>query len=349
MNQVNRFKLGLVIVASASLFLAIVIWLGASRYFEERRFLVTYLDESVQGLDRGSAVRYRGVTIGSVESIQVAPDGRLIEVAMSVNPEVSLDFEKVRATLTIAGLTGLMFINIDFPSSDSPSPKIDFAAPHPVVPSQPSAMKEIMLSLQSIVAQLDVKQIVENLEYTTRGTAILLEEKRIERIMGDLEKIVHNTERTSEGAAVLLETERIEAITRNVEEISGHLARTSARLDEFMASAQMEETLGNFHRIIGHVGSITEFAERQTSTDLIDQAMKQIFDTLRSVQGLSETMQKTVNEMNRTMTGLREDFHRIEYSFRRTSGNLDATLQSVKRLSDYLERDPGAILRGRTE
>jgi len=47
----------------------------------------TYFDESVQGLQVDSAIKYRGVEIGKVQSIGVAPDYRLIEVIMKIDLE----------------------------------------------------------------------------------------------------------------------------------------------------------------------------------------------------------------------------------------------------------------------
>jgi hypothetical protein len=45
---------------------------------------VTYFDESVQGLDVGSPVKFRGVTLGTVSTITVAPDRRHVEVWMRI-------------------------------------------------------------------------------------------------------------------------------------------------------------------------------------------------------------------------------------------------------------------------
>ena len=62
----------------------LIFWLGASKYFEKGDTYVTYFDESVQGLQVDSSVKYRGVDIGRVKQIRVAPDNRLIEVVMKI-------------------------------------------------------------------------------------------------------------------------------------------------------------------------------------------------------------------------------------------------------------------------
>ena len=48
-----------------------VILLGVGTVFEKTSLVETYIDESVQGLDVGSAVKFRGVPIGKVEKISL--------------------------------------------------------------------------------------------------------------------------------------------------------------------------------------------------------------------------------------------------------------------------------------
>ena len=61
--------------------------LGARSLQKEVGRYVSYFDESVQGLDVGSPVKFRGVTIGTVGGIDVAPDHRHVEVrAISASP-----------------------------------------------------------------------------------------------------------------------------------------------------------------------------------------------------------------------------------------------------------------------
>ena len=65
--------------------IALVFVYGAGRYLHETRQYVTYFAESVQGLEVNAPVKFRGLQIGRVEDIKLAPDGRLIEVLMRVD------------------------------------------------------------------------------------------------------------------------------------------------------------------------------------------------------------------------------------------------------------------------
>ena len=68
-SQKTKFAVGLFVAMGITLAILVTIWLGMSRFLQKGRFYVTYFDESVQGLDVDSPVKYRGVFTGRVESI----------------------------------------------------------------------------------------------------------------------------------------------------------------------------------------------------------------------------------------------------------------------------------------
>src|SRR5664280_2745561 len=104
-NKSSKFLIGLFVITGVMMCVFIIIWVGAADLFMKGSNYVTYFDESVQGLQADSAVKYRGVEIGKVQSIKVAPDYRLIEVVMKISLEGDLQNQTV-AALTSAGITG---------------------------------------------------------------------------------------------------------------------------------------------------------------------------------------------------------------------------------------------------
>ena len=65
----NHWKLGLFVVVGLALAVATVTLLGAFSTYREVGLYVSYFDESVQGLEVGSPIKFRGVTIGTVGRI----------------------------------------------------------------------------------------------------------------------------------------------------------------------------------------------------------------------------------------------------------------------------------------
>ncbi len=84
-GKTSKFMVGLFVSLGIILTVVAIIWVGATKYFEKGNRYVAYFDESVQGLQRDSIVKYRGVDVGRVERIGVAPDNKLISVVMKVN------------------------------------------------------------------------------------------------------------------------------------------------------------------------------------------------------------------------------------------------------------------------
>jgi phospholipid/cholesterol/gamma-HCH transport system substrate-binding protein len=125
----NHWKLGLFVLLAVGAMLGALFWLGARRFHRESFQAVSYFDESVQGLDVGSPVKFRGVTVGTVRDITIAPDHRhvqviadlyvdaLVRLGLSTRaPESAEEFiaPSLRVQLASVGITGVRFIQADF-------------------------------------------------------------------------------------------------------------------------------------------------------------------------------------------------------------------------------------------
>jgi phospholipid/cholesterol/gamma-HCH transport system substrate-binding protein len=154
-SQKTKFVVGLFLVCGIGIALLAFIWLGMSRYFEKGRFYVTYFNESVQGLDKDSPVKYRGVSVGRVHSIVVAPDSKLVKVVLKIETGMTLDTNMV-AQLKSVGITGSVFIELDQkkPAEPDRSPPLSFPSEYPIVASKPSELGEILRGIDDILNKI---------------------------------------------------------------------------------------------------------------------------------------------------------------------------------------------------
>jgi phospholipid/cholesterol/gamma-HCH transport system substrate-binding protein len=154
-SQKTKFVVGLFLVCGIGIALLAFIWLGMSRYFEKGRFYVTYFNESVQGLDKDSPVKYRGVSVGRVHSIVVAPDSKLVKVVLKIETGMTLDTNMV-AQLKSVGITGSVFIELDQKKPGEPdrSPPLSFPSEYPIVASKPSELGEILRGIDDILNKI---------------------------------------------------------------------------------------------------------------------------------------------------------------------------------------------------
>lgn len=157
-RNASNLLIGLFVTSGVVIIVVAVVWLSASKYFEKGYYFVTYFDESVQGLQVDSAVKYRGIKIGNIERIDVAPDRRLIEVVMKITTKPKEDAERrVVATLKSAGITGIVYVEIDQKDPDELdlSPELSFTPEFTVVPSQSSDIKQLLDAVEKIVGKIE--------------------------------------------------------------------------------------------------------------------------------------------------------------------------------------------------
>jgi ABC-type transporter Mla subunit MlaD len=204
-TEARKLRVGIFVIVAILIGLGAAIWLGASRYLADESQAVTYFSESVQGLDRGAAVKYRGVAAGRVERIDIAPDGDLIEVKMSIdNRYADLLFKDptLRAQLQLSGITGLRYVEIDRRSGEEleKSPTLSFEPSAPLIPSIPSQFKAIQEALEDIyqkVMSVDLAGISSDFRTTLQAADQLLRDERVEKVLNNMGNITDSASRVT--------------------------------------------------------------------------------------------------------------------------------------------------------
>jgi phospholipid/cholesterol/gamma-HCH transport system substrate-binding protein len=282
-RKTSKFMIGLFVIIGVSIGLIAIIWLGASKYFEKGGTYATYFDESVQGLQKDSTVKYRGVDVGRVEKIRVAPDNALIEVVMKINLKGELQRSHI-AQLKPAGITGIVFIELDRkgPGEQDLSPKLSFASEYPIIASKPSDIKQILSGVQGVLENLnkiDAKGISEGIVSTVANlngviTKVdnALAEKRLDEIIVE----VKNTLVKVQNFATNIEGE-IHAL--NLAKTGAHLENTTAKIDKIVNSGEIEAALKEAKETIGKLNQWVDRLDKRSLT--ITNDVKVISENLR--------------------------------------------------------------------
>jgi len=190
-SQKTKFTVGLFLAGGLVFAIVVIIWLGMSRFFEKGRYYVTYFDESVQGLNVDSPVKYRGVFIGRVEGIAVAPDSKLIQVVLKIESGQSID-RNIVAQLKSVGITGSMFVELDRKKAGEPdqSPRLNFPSKYPIVASRPSEIGELISGINDVLDQiksLDLQGIAEQVKSTLATIDQKVSQANVKRISDRIE------------------------------------------------------------------------------------------------------------------------------------------------------------------
>ena len=243
-----------------------------------------------------SAIKYRGVDIGKVQSIDVAPDYRLIEVIMKIELEGDLQNQTI-ASLKTAGITGIVFVELDRLSAGelANSPKLTFQPNYPVIPSRRSEISRFLADTSYImqnIKDIDFKGISDQLKNTTHAIENFLEGKRINNIMASLESTAANLDET---IAKINKTVAEGKVDRVVNETLGILSEAR----QLIGQARSEINGLNLREKAERTDAILKDIDKKTKT-----ITSNLQDTSENLRATSENLQKLSDSLNRDPSDL---------------------------------------------
>jgi paraquat-inducible protein B len=268
MASVSHLKLGILFLAAVVATTAIVFALGLRRAPSDTYH--AYFDESVQGLEVGALVKYRGVKIGQVSGFTIAPDGRHVDVELSIERDrakrVGLEqmSPAVRAQLAILGITGLKIIDLDVVDpAEVPPPVLPFPPKQPYIASHPSLLTGIQRGLQSTTERVP--------ELVDRAISTL---ERMEAVLDQ----VHD-DRLSQRIAALADsaTKAVDSLERALRRFD----RVGRRLDGVLVSARRASDA------LGDAGQAT-----RTSATELGRTIRDLGDAARTVRRFFKALER---------------------------------------------------------
>ena len=312
----TKFSVGLFLILGLAFVIVGIVWLGMSNYLEKGRLFVAYFDESVQGLDKDSPVKYRGVYIGRVHHIGVAADERLIEVVMKIESDLQpngLALQDIVAQLKSVGITGLMFIELEQKQGDEPLiyPSAKLTPPYPVVPTRPSEISKFFKGLEDMFAifrALDTKTISNELTQALKKVNRTLDDAQLDMMVADVRNTLKNLQK-------LLEAEKLDRMLRSFEQTSDSLNQMARNADGGIG--EIRSTVGRLDGVITSSGSDIQEVTRdlKTSAQEVKRAMQNaavmLENTDRNVDAVQRKITLTLNRIERASDTLNEFLERV--------------------------------------
>jgi paraquat-inducible protein B len=311
----NRWKLGLFVIAGLGVALASLVALGARSWNDETIDFVSYFDESVQGLELGSPVKFRGVTVGRVADVDIASDLRHVVVrselvveqvgrlnlgnASDGRPKFENIHPELRVQLAQTGITGVKFLLIDFfDPTTHPIVPLPFKPPPNYIPTAASTMKNLEDSVVRAAGRFS--EIADETARTVAQVRVVVEQLQA----GELPGKASNTLDTANIAIVEFHTQ-LKAMN-----MAGLSTEAQKNLAEF--NALLVRTNALLTRLDGD-GGLLHSAER--GADAIN-------DVARGAGTLGPELELTLREVR-------------------------GAARSIKHLADAIERDPDMLIKGR--
>ena len=315
----NHWKLGLFVVVGVVLTLTTGGLLGAHGMRKEMGGYVTYFDESVAGLEVGSPIKFRGVKIGTVGKIDVAPDHRHVEVtcalgkavlsrlgldvaASPARPGAAKKLEQaidLRAQLSSTGITGVKFVALDFFTvADHPPPELPFPVPKNYIPATSSTMKDLE---DSVVRAMNALPEITD---------------KVSKILGRIDVMVTEL---SDGK---LSTELLATLT-STRKLLGEARHKIAQVDAAKLSSQAEAMLVALRETVSRVNVIIARIDGDKGLlSSVQHTSNSLGDTARTASGLGSQLDDTMRSMQEAA-------------------------KSVRKLANALEQEPDMLLKGR--
>lgn len=181
--ETSYFKIGLFVLVGLALIIFALLIFGSEKIFKPIVSVETYFEESIQGVSKGSPVKYRGLQIGYVEDIaftsEIYENGEMdssktmyarslyVKIAITSSLFTRLDEAKLekfiseevgeglRVRLVSQGLTGVSYLEFDYVNSDAhPIPKLAWVPKDYYIPSVTSTLTRLSESAQYIMSEL---------------------------------------------------------------------------------------------------------------------------------------------------------------------------------------------------
>jgi phospholipid/cholesterol/gamma-HCH transport system substrate-binding protein len=249
-------RVGSLIVGGIALLVA-MIWFLTGSEISRGTVFESYFSESVQGLEIGAPVKYRGVTIGRVSDIGLVSAeygrGQPINVASFTYRQVFVRYvvdtskigqmpdvqraiaQGLRIRLASQGITGISYLELDFTDAERYPPQaLPWQPKATYIPSMPSTFMQVQDAAQQVLAKLN------RLDFDSLSVQLdaLLTDFRAELANGD----VHQT---LQEATNLLRTTREAIAAADLPGLSADIRQTTSTLRGTLQGKQMQELIAN--------------------------------------------------------------------------------------------------------
>lgn len=327
------------VVLSFFLFAAAVIIFGGSQFFNEENTVIAYFDGSLQGLSVGAPVTYRGVTIGQVKAIKIhiKADADIehqivIPVLISLIPGKHIIMEGIqtkegneasdfleamcrrglRAKLKLQSLvTGKLYIDLAIYENTTPVYR-DQDGTYFEIPTLPSEMHQF-------------SRVLETIDFEE------LHDKAISTFTS-LENLVANLDQA-------LDSEKTQQLLAEVSSAATSLNSILSQIDTKASPLleKMDDSLTQIQNLAMHTDqAVTSFDTRLTPF------MDNMTTTLSRLDTTLQQTDQLLGQAEKTITPSSPLYFRVTEAMRQ----LEVTAKSVQNLTDFLHRNPEALIYG---
>lgn len=305
-TRAQELRLGMFVILSTLTFIAAVYLIGQKQNLFKKGFTISSYFQNVNGLQKGNNVRYSGVDIGTVQTIEMLNDS-LIQVTMKIDEKIVIHINRnAIATIGSDGLVGNMIVNI------IPGEGI----------ADPIQKGDVIQSFSRIGAD----DILSTLNATSDNLAILI---------AGMMKVTNKLNSGKGTLGVLLNdtimAQNLKRVSYNLKEASLGATNSVKELNSLIYSIRTnkESTLGVLinDTISGHAlkNTLTNLETTSAELETIAKNIDKLVNDISSSEGtfnyilhdttLVESLKSTMENINEGTSKFNEDMEALKHNF----------------------------------
>jgi paraquat-inducible protein B len=319
-KRVSPTAIGAFVVGALALTIITVVMLGSGRFFQRTQDYVLFFKGSVNGLQEGASVKFRGVQIGVVKQISLSLDIPEMPVAQEIPTEIEIpvvielnqtmlakngvrnldlaDPAGIRAAVKngLRGqlgmesfVTGVLYVDLDM----EPGSPASFVLPPNTgwveIPTTPTSLE---------LAQSVATQLLDKL-------------RKI-----DFDKFLNDFNQSVDAITKVVTSPKLQEAITNLASASAELGRTAA---------SFRELANNLNARSGPLA--------------------------KSLNETTQTANRTLIKAQAALTSMQQTFDPsspLTYQLNQTLVQISEAARSMRELADFLQRNPSSVIRGRS-
>ncbi len=320
--------IGLFVSIAIILAVAAILLFGGGKLFNHQEKFIIYFTDSVNNLQVGSAVKFKGVQIGQVSSILInydqPPDNNAIPVIIDIDTthlrkDLGLNMDlgdpttfhdliyngNLRARLQMQSfVTNQLYIELDDIEGAPPPKFVGLSHTYKEIPSVPSGLSEVIQSITTAITNLSKVDF----------------EDMAKRINGLTDQLTHAVQ------------------DLDLKQLNDSLIAAANNLNSILADPKIKESLDKLGATLDDLDHLASNLNAQVQP-LSDE-----------IQSTTRSARATLDQLDRTLTAVRDLVAAdspLHTELDKTLNEITNAARAVRILAEFIEANPTAILTGK--
>lgn len=262
-TKVNYVFVGIFVVLLSAAIIIATAWISGGRGAKSYKKYVTYINETVAGLNEKAAVKFNGVEVGFVEEITLNPKNpQQVKLLLDIDSQTPVNSSTV-AFLQSQGITGYMFVALKANKPFAPKIEKTPGEKYPVISSKASFLFQLDNAVESITSN------ISNVSDSLEGVLSKDNQKAFSTILVNLEEI---------STIIKQNSKELDGMIKSANKTFENTAKASNDFPQL--AHKLDDTLTETRRMARSLSSASEHY------DILDKAK----ELLASVQSLTDQL-----------------------------------------------------------